>query len=131
MIDSGNRTEYFLIFGTHHPKGVEAMKQAMWKVDPAGRFQFSDATNPDQPTLFGEHPDYDQLRDLILARFKGQEAWITEVLDFVLTGTAFLPSHVRRHVLAPLEKAAEIVVVASPRKKARAYPPGTRIRFPG
>ena len=131
MIDSGNRTEYFLIFGTHHPKGVEAMKQAMWKVDPAGRFQFSDATNPDQPTLFGEHPDYDQLRDLILARFKGQEAWITEVLDFVLTGTAFLPSHVRRHVLAPLERAAEIVVVASPRKKARAYPPGTRIRFPG
>ena len=54
MIDSGNRTEYFLIFGTHHPKGLEVMKGAMWKVDEVGRYQFSDATHPNQLTLFAK-----------------------------------------------------------------------------
>ena len=128
MIDSGNRTEYFLIFGTHHSKGLEVMKDAMWKVDEAGRYQFSDATHPNQLTLFTKQPDYQQLREIILDRFKGQEASISEVTQFVLTETAFLPTHVRRNVLIPLEREGRLV--ASQRKRARTYPPGTRIRFP-
>ena len=131
MFDSGNRTEYFLIFGTHHPKGLEAMKRAMWKVDGAGRFQFRDATNPNQKTLFAVEPDYPQLRQLVIERFSGGEHSIDAVESFVNEETAFLKTHLRKPVLVPLERAEEIVVVASSRKKARTYPPGTRIRFPG
>ena len=129
MRDASDRPKYFLIFGTHHPKGLEVMKQAMWKVDESGRYEFSDATNPDQPTLFEKQPDYDQLTELILGRFKGREASIAEVLSFVLLETAFLPTHVRKNVLVPLENDERIDVTSSRRKRARSYPDGTQIRF--
>src|SRR5205809_443781 len=56
MLDSGNRTEYFLIFATHSIEGLKAVKAAMWKVDPTGQFQFSDATVSSQLTLFAPEP---------------------------------------------------------------------------
>ena len=130
MIDPGNRTEYFLIFGTHHIKGLEAMKQAMWRVDAAGSFQFSDRTNPDQQTLFAAEPDYPQLRQLVLNRFSGGEHPISEVERFVLEDTAFLRAHLRKPVLVPLEREG-LIEVTTRRKRARTYPQGTRIRFPG
>jgi three-Cys-motif partner protein len=37
MIDDGNRTEYFLYFGTTSRTGLSAMKQAMWKGGPRRR----------------------------------------------------------------------------------------------
>lgn len=130
MFDSGNRTEYFLIFGTHHPKGLGAMKRAMWKVDGAGRFQFRDATNPNQKTLFAVEPDYPQLRQLVLDRFSGGEHSIGVVEAFVNEETAFLKTHLRRPVLVPLENEG-LIEITTLRKKARTYPAGTRIRFPG
>lgn len=129
MFDSGNRTEYFLIFGTHHPKGLGAMKRAMWKVDGAGRFQFRDATDPNQKTLFAVEPDYAQLRQLVLNEFSGGEHLISELERFVLEDTAFLPTHLRRPILVPLEREG-LIKVTTPRKKARTFPDGTRIRFP-
>ena len=33
MIDEGGRTEYFLFFATHHVKGLEVMKDAMWSLE--------------------------------------------------------------------------------------------------
>ena len=130
MIDSGNRTEYFLIFGTHHVKGLAVMKDAMWKVDPAGRYQFSDTTDPNQPTLFAVQPDYSQLRALLLREFSGREALMSEIEGFVLEETAFRKAHLRGPVLVPLEQDG-MIEVTTPRRRARTYPAGTRIRFPG
>ena len=63
MIDSGNRTEYFLFFGSNDLTGLKKMKAAMWDVDKGGRFQFSDATdNPNQPLLFEAEPNYSLLK---------------------------------------------------------------------
>jgi len=53
MINKINKTDYFLFFGTNHITGLKKMKEAMWKIDKSGLFQFSDATyNPNQPVLY-------------------------------------------------------------------------------
>ncbi len=129
MMDKGNRTEYFLIFATHHIEGLKAMKAAMWSVDPAGSFQFSDATVSDQLTLFSPQPDFDLLKRLIVQQFAGREVTIGQLERFVVVDTAFRETHFKRQILIPMEKNNELSVVKSPRKKPYAYPPGTVIRF--
>jgi three-Cys-motif partner protein len=55
MTNKTNRTDYFLFFGTNNIMGLKKMKEAMWKVDDSGVFEFSDATfNPthDKDFLF-------------------------------------------------------------------------------
>ena len=129
MVDEGNRTEYFLIFASNNIEGLKAMKAAMWSVDPTGSYAFSDATNPSQMTLFTLEPDYDQLKRLIVERFGGADARVEDVETFVVVETAFRETHYKKPVLIPMEKAGQIEVVTSPRRRAYAYPPGTIIRF--
>lgn len=130
MRDSGNRREYWLMFATHHPEGLKAIKAAMWSVDRSGGFEFSDATDPDQMTLFAPEPDYGQLKRQILERSsrKGSVS-VEEIEKFVVVETAFRETHFKRQILRPMEKARELEVTASPRKKVGAYPKGTVISF--
>ncbi len=71
MKNSRNMTSYDLFFATNHPAGIDAMKAAMWKVDQSGSFSFSDATDPNQLTLFSEEPNWDQLVSLLVSQFTG------------------------------------------------------------
>ena len=73
MRNTKNMTIYDLFFATNHPAGIDAMKDAMWKIDQTGGYSFSDATNPDQETLFSKEPDWDQMFNLLAERFKGTE----------------------------------------------------------
>jgi len=73
MRDAKNKTIYDLFFATNHHSGIDAMKDAMWNVDQGGGFTFTDATDPNQETLFTEKPDWDQLFDLLGERFTGTE----------------------------------------------------------
>ncbi len=131
MINMGNRTDYFLIFGTRNRLGLIKMKEAMWRVDPTGTFQFSDATaNPNQPTLFSLEPDFAGLGQSLMDVFLNQgEVDIKDIEGFVIEETPFLTSHIRRRVLKPFEQEGRIEVVSSPRRKPLSYPPGTVIRF--
>jgi three-Cys-motif partner protein len=132
MLDSGNKPEYFLIFATKSLDGLKAMKRAMWKVAPAGNFQFSDATKPDQLTLFDPKPDFGQLKGQIIEKFSGVSKFtVDELENFVVVDTAFLESHFKKNILVPMEKADELEVLASPRKKALSYPAGTVMRLKG
>ena len=70
MRNDNNVVDYYLFYGTGHLLGLEKMKEAMWKVDPSGRFQFSDATDPAQMTLFGSEPDLPALKRLLADRFR-------------------------------------------------------------
>lgn len=124
-----NATKYFLVYGTNHKLGLQRMKEAMWKVDGGGGFSFIDSTDPDQLVLFGVEPDYFRLKGLLTSRFKGHSVYIELVEDYVLCETPFLPTHFKRQILNPMEKAGEITVIESNRKKAGSYPPGTKIRF--
>lgn len=124
-----NSTKYFLVYGTNHKLGLHRMKSAMWKVDGAGGFTFFDKTDPNQTVLFEVEPDYQRLKGLITTKFKGRSVSIDTIEDYVLCETPFLPTHFKRQILNPMEKAGEICVEQSNRKKSGTYPPGTRIQF--
>ena len=133
MIDSGNRTEYFLFFGTNDLTGLKKMKAAMWNVDQGGRFQFSDATaNPNQPLLFQAEPNYTLLKKDILQEFKGKEVSVEEIESFVLACTPFRETHFKRRILKPMEetKPPELKVIsAKPGRKRGNFPESTRVKF--
>ncbi|MGB9721428.1 MAG: hypothetical protein ACPL28_08135, partial [bacterium] len=106
MINKVNKTDYFLFFGTNNITGLKKMKEAMWKVDKSGLFQFSDVTyNSNQPMLFEPEPNYKQLKEILLNEFKGKSVSITELENFVLTQTSFRETHYKKQILAPMEKA--------------------------
>ncbi len=97
--------DYYLFHATNSLLGLKRMKEAMWKVDEAGEFRFSDATNPDQLVLFETAPRYDVLQAELLAHFGGREASVKEIEEFILAETAFRETHYKRQVLRPLELA--------------------------
>lgn len=110
--------DYFLFFATKSPKGLAKMKEAMWKVAPEGSFSFSDATNPNQQTLFAAEPNREQLKRVILDRFSGQRIAVREIERFVVEETPFLATHYKK-VLKELESLGVLV--------APFPPPGRRI----
>jgi three-Cys-motif partner protein len=133
MLDDGNRTEYFLYFGTTSRTGLSAMKQAMWNADPAGGTSFSDhiALNP-QLSLVPATAPKQTLRDLLVKQFTGKKVSIETIDDFVLKETIFSEKrHLRRGTLAPLERDKKIDVHRPKGKREilGQYPPGTVIRF--
>ena len=102
--------DYFLYFASNNRLGLEKMKEAMWKVDPAGGFTFSDATNLDQTVLFQAEPDRHALRRLIANRFSGRRATVNQVDNFVVEDTPFHAGHYRK-VLAAMEKNDELTPI--------------------
>lgn len=126
-------TDYYLFYATSNLLGLKRMKAAMWDVDRTGEFRFSDATNPDQLTLFGDRPDFDALRRQVVERFHGREATVREVEEFVLAETAFRETHYKQHVLRVLELAEppQLEVLNAPAKRRRGTygDPSLRLRF--
>lgn len=88
MRDRKERTIYDLFFATNHFKGIDLMKDAMWKVDQNGAFSFSDATDPNQETLFSVSPNWDQLYAILHQKFPGRtENW--SVVEETIRRTPF------------------------------------------
>jgi three-Cys-motif partner protein len=134
MRDTRGRISYSLFFATKDLKGLEKMKEAMWRVDGTGRYFFRDPLYPNQPLLLDAeaNPDYRLLREQLVERFRGQTVPIEDVERFVLEDTAFLGTHLRRNVLAPMEREspAPLVIADAPSARRRStYPPGTQLHF--
>ncbi len=132
VLTKGNKTDYFLFFGTNNITGLRKMKEAMWKVDKNGTFQFSDSThNPDQPVLFELEPDYRQLKNIILKEFKGKLVSIAELENFILTQTPFRETHYKKQILVPMEKAQppEIRVKYGIKRRKYTFPPQSIVEF--
>ena len=105
MINEFNKPDYFLFFGTNNIVGLKKMKEAMWKVDKSGSFQFSDATyNPNQPFLFEIKPNYNELKKVLLKEFKNKSVSVAKLESFILTQTPFRETHYKRQILVPMEK---------------------------
>ncbi|HWO18638.1 MAG TPA: three-Cys-motif partner protein TcmP [Kofleriaceae bacterium] len=123
-------TDYFLFFATNSRKGIQKMKEAMWRVDQSGEFRFSDATNQAQLLLFSPQPDFEKLAQAICARFASREVTVNEIEDFVLAETPFHETQYKRNVLTKLEDRGVITAVSPPAKRRRgAFPPELRLRF--
>jgi three-Cys-motif partner protein len=122
--------DYRLVFATGHPKGRDAMKTAMWKVDPVSGTTYEARTESDQLVLFGSEADTAPLLEELRAAFVGR--WFTiEEAEAVTDATpAFLSkSHLRMRTLVPAERRGVIEVDRPADCKARAFTSGVRIRF--
>jgi hypothetical protein len=95
------------------------MKEAMWKVDQSGEFRFSDATDPNQTTLFTIDP-HDFVRDLLLKKYADCETTVGDVEDFLLYDTPYRETHYKS-ILRELELAQEsrLEVVNPPSDRRR------------
>jgi hypothetical protein len=78
--------------------------------------------------LFEPTVDTEPLLRALRAHFGTRTFSIEEAEQFTVLETAFAASHVRRRTLAQAEKDGLLEAV-TPRKQARTYPKGTRLRF--
>ncbi len=131
MRNEDDRTDYFLFFGTNGLKGLAKMKEAMWRVDESGRFEFSDATDPNQVVLFQPGPDFADLRQRLRAGLTGKTKSVEEVERFVLVETPYRETHYKR-VLREMEAISPPELVVREAKEGRKWgqvPQGTVIEF--
>lgn len=126
MVNNTGNMGYYLMHGTSHRNGVKAMKAAMWSLDPAGGYQFSDRT-AGIDVLFEPEPDLKPLRKAILKAYVGKTGVsIDDIEWFAILLTPYRETHVRR-VLGPLEIEGKIQVH---RPGKRGFPMGkTTIDF--
>jgi three-Cys-motif partner protein len=131
MLNKGNSTDYFLFFATNNLKGLEKMKEAMWKVDDTGSFQFSDRANAlGMMSLFSAHPNLAPLREAILKKFNGRQVSIESLRDWLIAETEFLPKHLKIPILAPMEDAGEVTVAnPAPKRRKGTFSDGTILKF--
>lgn len=127
MINNTGHISYYLFYGTRSIKGLELMKDAMWKIDPGGDFRFSDRLAGQTVLFIEDLLDTGPLRKALLAEFAGRTVTIDQLEEFTIVRTPYKKSHLRRPVLTPLEKNGEIQVK---RPGKSGFPSGTEISFP-
>lgn len=130
MIGKHNQPIYHLVYGTRHWKGLETMKEAMWKVDRRGTYKFSDITDVNQKFIIDYSDEkhwVQQVADAVFNEFRGQTKTIEEIHEFVVTRT---PLIFRKLILKCLEK-TEVpkIVDVTNRRRRFTYPDGCFVKF--
>ncbi len=130
MIGEKNQLIYHLVFATKHIRGLEVMKEAMFKVDRRGTYRFSDRTNPNQTFLldYGNEENWvSEAAKFVYKKFRGETVSVEEVHDFVIIDTPYI---FRKKILQHLEslKPSQIVKVEG-RKRPLTHPEGCTITF--
>lgn len=130
-VETAPNSSYDLFFATRHPKGVNAMKDAMWKVDPTGTYRWHTGNALGQTVMFSGEPDaYEAgaaLRELV-----GDRVFTIEEAEGLWLKTRFRSAHLRKAALKPLERQPGRLEVIRPpgcREAVGQYPPGTRLRL--
>ncbi|GLX10686.1 three-Cys-motif partner protein TcmP [Microbispora sp. NBRC 16548] len=126
MINKSGHIGYYLFYGTRDIKGLELMKEAMWKLDPGGDYRFSDRLVGQDILFIEDRLDVAPLQQALLEQFSGKTVPIQELENFTTIRTPYKKTHLRRPVLAPLEKAGMIKVQ---RPGKHGFPTGTMITF--
>lgn len=130
MKNKFNKADYFLFFGTNNLVGLEKMKEAMWKADKLGQFEFSDATYfPFQGVLFEKKPNYLQLKKTILEKYGGESISSKKLGNFIVEETSFLRSHYKTSILRKMEYSNPPEIEVSRRKKKGTYPDESIIKL--
>jgi three-Cys-motif partner protein len=112
MRNRNDATDYFLFFATKSRKGIQKMKESMWRVDESGSFKFSDATATQLVLPFTKEPDFAALKRDLAAHFADQVTTVGEVEEFVLADTPFHTGHYKR-VLVELERDGGLTPIES------------------
>lgn len=138
MRSRSDQTLYDLFFATQNELGFLRMKEAMWAIDKTGLFKFSDASDPQQTTLFAPTPERD-LVPVLVGAFAGRRVVYEQVERFVVESTIYLPTHAKK-ALRILEdtastKSGGLLVEATKRdgstRRGRYFTDGTFMTFTG
>ena len=102
MINKHNQTQYYLFFATSNWRGMLAMKQAMWRAAPAGDFQYSDLTNPQQACLFEKLYDKEYSQDLANQLYQNRKGQTVSKRALLRNEVAWHPISIERHLTRAL-----------------------------
>ena len=127
LYDHRNHTANMLMFGTRSLKGLKAMKEAMWSLDPVQGYSFHGFAG-DQQMLFSPEPDTTPLRKAILTKFAETIVSVRDIERYVVEETDYLTTHYKRQVLKVLEGEG-IIRCISPRERRFSYPSETMLQF--
>ncbi|HHN74131.1 MAG TPA: three-Cys-motif partner protein TcmP [Acidobacteria bacterium] len=107
LSDEGDHS-FYLVFGTRHRRGLERMKDSMWKTDPVKGIQFRDPRDPNQGILdLGVlDPDISPLLRLLTDKLRRhpQGLRVEELKDFALFNTGYRPPHVTKALQRLIER---------------------------
>ena len=87
MQGPGGALNYYLVFASQHPLGLEKMKEAMRSIDKTGEYRFSDA-RAGQATMF-RFDDPVEFSQRLFEQFKGRKVKYSELHNFALNETPF------------------------------------------
>lgn len=124
MCDENDKLIYWLFFCTHNLRGLEEMKRAMWKVDRAGGFRFSDKDDPSQLNLF-EDFTLDMLAGELASNLKQSILTVSQVKEYVLTET---PAYLCKPALKILEDKELLKIINPPPKRRKGTFPDERMK---
>ncbi len=128
----GKRTTHYLIFVSKHLKGYEVMKKIMAKQSsekPQGvpSFQFLPATSSKQGLLFELNRPLEDLQNLLLQYFRGQQKTMKEIYEEHSVDKPYLEKNYR-DVLKQMEDKG--IIKTSGRKNSRGFPDYLVVEFP-
>ncbi|MBC7113959.1 MAG: three-Cys-motif partner protein TcmP [Candidatus Methanomethyliales bacterium] len=121
-----NRTLYYLVYFTKHIKGIEVMKEAMFKTGKTGQYKFSDY-NFKQTNLLDYSNELwqNECADIIYEHFRGSIQKTEDVKNWVILETPYIW---RSGILIKLEEEGKITrVIGRPRRFT--YPDNAYIEF--
>jgi hypothetical protein len=129
-LHTADGNDYRLVFATGHPKGLELMKEGMWKVDPFEGARYSARTATGQEVLFTPEIDTGPLLAELRSAFESRSFTVSEAEEVTLVRTPYLPqSHLKSKTLAPAER-AELLEVSRPSGRRKGtFTDGVRMRF--
>lgn len=103
MRDKTDKPIYDLFFASNNRLGHVKMKEAMWLVDEAGTFTFSDATDPLQSVLFTADPSPRLAQEIIQGGAERKNIEVSRITSWVEESTPYL----RKHMIAALKLAEQ------------------------
>ena len=125
----GNKLKYALFFATQNGLGCDRMKQAMWRAEPTGSYNFRGDRLGQlsfEPTDF----HFNELERALICQFGMEQPTAIESIEEFMRSdrVLFHSGHLRGH-LRDMERTATLIVDQSPRKKRGTFPPDTILRF--
>ena len=121
---SSDRTKYYLVHVSKHPKAVLLMKEVMWPLgDEAGTFEFGQR----QSSLFSSTPSTEQLKNSLLDRYHGRIIGFDEIREDTWD-LPFIEKH-HRSAIKDLKELRRVSVTPVTSKTERGLKGSDRVRF--
>ncbi len=119
---------YSIFFASNHGLGCDRMKQAMWRVDRTGQYQFrGQLANQFE---FEFHEDWTQLKKDLRKKFGiGSAVKVADIENFMMSDATLFHTDQYRKVLKKMENEGLLHVIKSSRNRRGSFPADTLLEF--